>query len=94
MQLEGALDSVIQPPFPREGGTSAVSSQRKHCPGSCLTSFFLPQIAKDLHQFTFDLLIKAHMVSVDYPEMMAEIISVQVPKILSGKVKPIYFHAQ
>lgn len=34
------------------------------------------------------------MVSVDYPEMMAEIISVQVPKILSGKVKPIYFHAQ
>ncbi|OPJ74296.1 hypothetical protein AV530_016389 [Patagioenas fasciata monilis] len=52
------------------------------------------QIAKDLHQFTFDLLIKAHMVSVDYPEMMAEIISVQVPKILSGKVKPIYFHAQ
>lgn len=34
------------------------------------------------------------MVSVDYPEMMAEIISVQVPKILSGKVRPIYFHAQ
>lgn len=57
-------------------------------------TLFLSQIAKDLHQFTFDLLIKAHMVSVDYPEMMAEIISVQVPKILSGKVKPIYFHAQ
>ncbi|XP_026704635.1 androgen receptor [Athene cunicularia] len=54
----------------------------------------LSSIAKDLHQFTFDLLIKAHMVSVDYPEMMAEIISVQVPKILSGKVKPIYFHPQ
>ena len=52
------------------------------------------QIASELHQFTFDLLIKSHMVSVDFPEMMAEIISVQVPKILSGKVKPIYFHAQ
>lgn len=53
-----------------------------------------PQIARELHQFTFDLLIKSHMVSVDFPEMMAEIISVQVPKILSGKVKPIYFHTQ
>lgn len=52
------------------------------------------QIARELHQFTFDLLIKSHMVSVDFPEMMAEIISVQVPKILSGKVKPIYFHTQ
>lgn len=52
------------------------------------------QIARELHQFTFDLLVKAHMVSVDYPEMMAEIISVQVPKILSGKVKPIFFHTQ
>ena len=56
-------------------------------------SLFL-QIARELHQFTFDLLIKSHMVSVDFPEMMAEIISVQVPKILSGKVKPIYFHTQ
>lgn len=58
-------------------------------------SLIIPlQIARELHQFTFDLLIKSHMVSVDFPEMMAEIISVQVPKILSGKVKPIYFHTQ
>ncbi|XP_029463146.1 androgen receptor [Rhinatrema bivittatum] len=51
-------------------------------------------IARELHQFTFDLFVKAQMVSVDFPEMMAEIVSVQVPKILSGRVKPIYFHSQ
>ncbi|KAM4879579.1 androgen receptor [Sylvia borin] len=78
-----------------------IACKRKN-PTSCSRRFYqltkvldsVHPIAKDLHQFTFDLLIKAHMVSVDYPEMMAEIISVQVPKILSGKVKPIYFHAQ
>ncbi|KAM8954449.1 androgen receptor [Pelodytes ibericus] len=50
-------------------------------------------IARELHQFTFDLFVKAQMVSVDFPEMMSEIISVQVPKILSGRVKPLYFHS-
>ncbi|KAM6323137.1 androgen receptor [Podargus strigoides] len=78
-----------------------IACKRKN-PTSCSRRFYqltkvldsVHPIAKDLHQFTFDLLIKAHMVSVDYPEMMAEIISVQVPKILSGKVKPIYFHTQ
>ncbi|XP_067160583.1 androgen receptor [Apteryx mantelli] len=78
-----------------------IACKRKN-PTSCSRRFYqltkvldsVHPIAKELHQFTFDLLIKAHMVSVDYPEMMAEIISVQVPKILSGKVKPIYFHAQ
>ncbi|XP_048815123.1 androgen receptor isoform X1 [Lagopus muta] len=78
-----------------------IACKRKN-PTSCSRRFYqltkvldsVHPIAKDLHQFTFDLLIKAHMVSVDYPEMMAEIISVQVPKILSGKVKPIYFHAE
>nr|QIS93408.1 androgen receptor AR [Cynops orientalis] len=50
-------------------------------------------IARELHQFTFDLFAKAQMVSVDFPEMMAEMISVQVPKILSGRVKPIFFHS-
>ncbi|XP_038604382.1 androgen receptor isoform X2 [Tachyglossus aculeatus] len=78
-----------------------IACKRKN-PTSCSRRFYqltklldsVQPIARELHQFTFDLLIKSHMVSVDFPEMMAEIISVQVPKILSGKVKPIYFHAQ
>ncbi|XP_061454944.1 androgen receptor [Rhineura floridana] len=78
-----------------------IACKRKN-PTSCSRRFYqltklldsVQPIARELHQFTFDLLVKSHMVSVDYPEMMAEIISVQVPKILSGKVKPIYFHIQ
>ncbi|XP_053129641.1 androgen receptor isoform X2 [Hemicordylus capensis] len=78
-----------------------IACKRKN-PTSCSRRFYqltklldsVQPIARELHQFTFDLLVKSHMVSVDYPEMMAEIISVQVPKILSGKVKPIYFHTQ
>ncbi|GAB5584655.1 androgen receptor isoform X1 [Prionailurus iriomotensis] len=78
-----------------------IACKRKN-PTSCSRRFYqltklldsVQPIARELHQFTFDLLIKSHMVSVDFPEMMAEIISVQVPKILSGKVKPIYFHTQ
>ncbi|XP_042335979.1 androgen receptor [Sceloporus undulatus] len=78
-----------------------IACKRKN-PTSCSRRFYqltklldsVQPIARELHQFTFDLLVKSHMVSVDYPEMMAEIISVQVPKILSGKVKPIYFHSQ
>uniref|UniRef100_A0A8D2KZD6 Androgen receptor n=1 Tax=Varanus komodoensis TaxID=61221 RepID=A0A8D2KZD6_VARKO len=78
-----------------------IACKRKN-PTSCSRRFYqltklldsVQPIARELHQFTFDLLVKSHMVSVDYPEMMAEIISMQVPKILSGKVKPIYFHKQ
>lgn len=76
------------------GGGEPARSQRLVNVFSSFPPYFPPQIARELHQFTFDLLIKSHMVSVDFPEMMAEIISVQVPKILSGKVKPIYFHTQ
>ncbi|KAL7979900.1 hypothetical protein Chor_004369, partial [Crotalus horridus] len=86
-QLTKLLDSVQ--PVSAEVGESAKNL------GGAGQGLLRPKgIARELHQFTFDLLVKSHMVSVDYPEMMAEIISVQVPKILSGKVKPIYFHAQ
>lgn len=79
----------------REGGGKQRRVQSPSgAPGPILSRLSPLQIARELHQFTFDLLIKSHMVSVDFPEMMAEIISVQVPKILSGKVKPIYFHTQ
>ena len=84
----------------KEGGGNQRLWGRPWQEANSLSTLFSPslvvslQIARELHQFTFDLLIKSHMVSVDFPEMMAEIISMQVPKILSGKVKPIYFHTQ
>ncbi|XP_073414443.1 androgen receptor [Dendrobates tinctorius] len=71
--------------------TNPASSSRRFFQLTKLLDSVQP-IARELHQFTFDLFVKAQMVSVDFPEMMSEIISVQVPKILSGRVKPLYFH--
>lgn len=52
------------------------------------------QIVRKLHQFTYDLFIQAQALHshVNFPEMISEIVSVHVPKILSGMVKPILFH--
>ncbi|KAA0717190.1 Androgen receptor [Triplophysa tibetana] len=54
----------------------------------------LQPIVRKLHQFTFDLFVQARSLptKVNFPEMIAEIISVQVPKILAGLAKPILFH--
>ncbi|XP_066570820.1 androgen receptor [Amia ocellicauda] len=54
----------------------------------------LQPIVRKLHQFTFDLFIQAqsHPTRVNFPEMISEIISVQVPKILAGMARPILFH--
>ncbi|XP_059832790.1 androgen receptor isoform X1 [Hypanus sabinus] len=52
----------------------------------------LQMTVKKLHQFTFDLFVQSQSLCVQFPEMMAEIISAQVPKILAGMAKPILFH--
>nr|XP_020454405.1 androgen receptor [Monopterus albus] len=54
----------------------------------------LQMTVKKLHQFTFDLFVQAQSphTKVSYPEMIGEIISVHVPKILTGLAKPILFH--
>ncbi|XP_068181545.1 progesterone receptor-like isoform X2 [Antennarius striatus] len=54
----------------------------------------LQSIVRKLHQFTYDLFIQAQSLQtrVNFPEMISEIVSVHVPKILSGMVKPILFH--
>ncbi|KAM9850260.1 progesterone receptor-like [Aulostomus maculatus] len=55
---------------------------------------YLQSIVRKLHQFTYDLFIEAKSLQthVNFPEMISEIVSVHVPKILSGMVKPILFH--
>ncbi|XP_041800185.1 androgen receptor-like isoform X1 [Chelmon rostratus] len=55
---------------------------------------YLQSIVRKLHQFTYDLFIQAQSLQtrVNFPEMISEIVSVHVPKILSGMVKPILFH--
>uniref|UniRef100_UPI0037E8A6E6 progesterone receptor-like isoform X2 n=1 Tax=Semicossyphus pulcher TaxID=241346 RepID=UPI0037E8A6E6 len=55
---------------------------------------YLQSIVRKLHQFTYDLFIQAQSLQtrVNFPEMISEIVSVHVPKILSGMVRPILFH--
>ncbi|KAM3867049.1 progesterone receptor-like [Diretmus argenteus] len=55
---------------------------------------YLHPIVRKLHQFTYDLFIQAQSLQtrVSFPEMISEIVSVHVPKILTGMVKPILFH--
>ncbi|KAL7395987.1 hypothetical protein ABVT39_026740 [Epinephelus coioides] len=55
---------------------------------------YLQSIVRKLHQFTYDLFVQAQSLQtrVNFPEMISEIVSVHVPKILSGMVKPILFH--
>ncbi|XP_061138528.1 androgen receptor-like [Syngnathus typhle] len=55
---------------------------------------YLQSIVKKLHQFTYELFIEAQSLEthVNYPEMISEIVSVHVPRILSGMVTPILFH--
>ncbi|XP_055783983.1 androgen receptor-like isoform X2 [Salvelinus fontinalis] len=55
---------------------------------------FLHPIVRKLHQFTYDLFIQAQSqpTRVSYPEMISEIVSVHVPKMLTGMVQPILFH--
>uniref|UniRef100_A0A3Q3BKS7 Androgen receptor n=1 Tax=Haplochromis burtoni TaxID=8153 RepID=A0A3Q3BKS7_HAPBU len=55
---------------------------------------YLQSVVRKLHQFTYDLFIQAQSMQmhVSFPEMISEIVSVHVPKILSGMVKPILFH--
>ncbi|XP_068572480.1 androgen receptor [Cebidichthys violaceus] len=54
----------------------------------------LQMTVKKLHQFTFDLFVQAQSLhtKVSFPEMIGEIISVYVPKMLAGLAKPILFH--
>ncbi|XP_056138825.1 androgen receptor-like isoform X2 [Lampris incognitus] len=54
----------------------------------------LQPIVRKLHQFAYDLFIGAQALPtrISFPEMIAEIVSVHVPKILTGLVRPIPFH--
>lgn len=74
--------------------TPLYSTQRYHQLTKLLDS--LQPIVRKLHQFTFDMYVQTqgHASSIQYPEMLTEIISVQVPKILAGMAKPILFHKQ
>ncbi|XP_072332474.1 progesterone receptor-like isoform X3 [Scyliorhinus torazame] len=49
-------------------------------------------LVKKLHQFCLNTFVQSQALSVEFPEMMSEIITTQLPKILAGLVKPLLFH--
>ncbi|XP_076878774.1 progesterone receptor-like [Brachyhypopomus gauderio] len=54
----------------------------------------LHRIVRKLHQFTYNLFVQAQSLSVkvNFPDMISDIISVHVPKILTGMARPVLFH--
>ncbi|XP_074160543.1 progesterone receptor [Sminthopsis crassicaudata] len=59
-----------------------------------LTRFMdsLHDLVKQLHLYCLNTFIQSRALSVEFPEMMSEVIAAQLPKILAGMVKPLLFH--
>ncbi|XP_075448557.1 progesterone receptor isoform X2 [Ascaphus truei] len=49
-------------------------------------------LVKQLHLYCLNTFLQSRALSVEFPEMMSEVISAQLPKILAGMVKPLVFH--
>ncbi|XP_056417516.1 progesterone receptor isoform X3 [Hyla sarda] len=50
------------------------------------------ELVKKLHLYCLNTFLQSRALSVEFPEMMTEVISAQLPKILAGMVKPLIFH--
>ncbi|KAG8519277.1 Progesterone receptor, partial [Galemys pyrenaicus] len=66
------------------------SSQRFYQLTKLLDS--LHDLVKQLHLYCLNTFIQSRSLSVEFPEMMSEVIAAQLPKILAGMVKPLLFH--
>ncbi|XP_061420049.1 mineralocorticoid receptor-like [Lethenteron reissneri] len=45
-------------------------------------------------QFCFHTFVQSQTLSVEFPEMMSEMINAQLPRVLAGMAKPLLFHGQ
>lgn len=77
-------------------GNNILSKQRKK---SCNHSMFLMQLCVcvvqlvgNLLDFCFYTFRESQALKVEFPEMLVEIISDQIPKVESGLTHTIYFH--
>lgn len=52
---------------------------------------FLFQMVEGLLQFCFYTFVNKTL-SVEFPEMLVEIITDQIPKFKDGRIKPLLFH--
>ncbi|XP_063348901.1 progesterone receptor isoform X2 [Pelmatolapia mariae] len=51
-------------------------------------------IVKKVNLFCLSTFIQADSMKVEFPEMMSEVISSQLPKVLAGMVRPLLFHSK
>ncbi|XP_078258949.1 progesterone receptor-like isoform X2 [Rhinoraja longicauda] len=70
--------------------SAQTSSQRLYQLTKLMDS--MHELVKRLHQFCLNTFVQSQALSVEFPEMMSEIITTQLPKILAGLVKPLLFH--
>lgn len=59
------------------------------CHAGCV---FVLQLVSDLLEFCFYTFRESQALKVEFPAMLVEIISDQLPKVESGNAKPLYFH--
>ncbi|XP_078513122.1 progesterone receptor isoform X2 [Lissotriton helveticus] len=69
---------------------NVASSQRYYQLTKLMDS--MHEIVKKLHLFCLNTFLQSRTLSIDFPEMMSEVIAAQLPKILAGMVKPLIFH--
>ncbi|XP_051881498.1 progesterone receptor-like isoform X3 [Pristis pectinata] len=77
----------------------AINLQEKGAQGSSQRLYQLTKLMDSMHelvkrlqQFCLNTFVQSQVLSVEFPEMMSEIITTQIPKILAGLVKPLLFH--
>lgn len=52
------------------------------------------EIVKKVNLYCLSTFIQADAMKVEFPEMMSEVISSQLPKVLAGMVRPLLFHTK
>lgn len=71
------------------GGVGDLGLRPALCHPHCVCVF---QLVSDLLEFCFYTFRESQALKVEFPAMLVEIISDQLPKVESGNAKPLYFH--
>ncbi|CAL8348836.1 unnamed protein product [Arctogadus glacialis] len=81
--------------------TKAIHQREKGMAGSSQLFYHLTKLMDSMHEivkkvnlYCLSTYIQADAMKVEFPEMMSEVISSQLPKVLAGMVKPLLFHTK
>ncbi|XP_036441690.1 progesterone receptor [Colossoma macropomum] len=81
--------------------TKAIQMKEKGVVGSSQRFYHLTKLMDSMHEivkkvnlYCLSTFIQADAMKVEFPEMMTEVISSQLPKVLAGMVRPLLFHGK